>query len=112
VVADSNEDTLTLIAGTGMTLTTDASTDSITFTNSDRGSSQNIFKTIKASGAEITANSNSTIFELVAGTNIQLEGNNTSKTVTVNAAHNLNAHTDVVITDPDSNDLLLFNGTN
>ncbi len=31
VIADSNTDTLTLIAGTGMTLTTDAANDSVTF---------------------------------------------------------------------------------
>ncbi len=34
VVADATTDTLTLVAGTGMTLTTDASADSITFTSS------------------------------------------------------------------------------
>jgi plastocyanin len=34
VVADSSTDTLTLVAGTGITLTTNASTDSVTITNS------------------------------------------------------------------------------
>jgi plastocyanin len=33
VVADSSADTLTLVAGTGMSITTNASTDTITFTN-------------------------------------------------------------------------------
>ena len=37
VVADATTDTLTLVAGTGMTLTTDASADSITFTSSASG---------------------------------------------------------------------------
>jgi len=37
VVADAATDTLTLVAGTGMTLTTDASADSITFTSSGSG---------------------------------------------------------------------------
>jgi len=37
VVADSETDTLTLAAGTGMTITTDASTDTITFTSSGGG---------------------------------------------------------------------------
>jgi len=37
VVADAATDTLTLVAGTGMTLTTDASADSITFTSSGGG---------------------------------------------------------------------------
>ena len=38
VVADATTDTLTLVAGTGMTLTTDASADSITFASSGGGS--------------------------------------------------------------------------
>lgn len=37
VVADATTDTLTLVAGTGMTLTTDASADSITFASSGGG---------------------------------------------------------------------------
>ena len=37
VVADAATDTLTLVAGTGMTLTTDASADSITFTSTSSG---------------------------------------------------------------------------
>ena len=37
VVADAETDTLTLVAGTGMTLTTDASADSITFASSGGG---------------------------------------------------------------------------
>ena len=37
VVADSTTDTLTFVAGTGITLTTDASADSITITNSATG---------------------------------------------------------------------------
>ena len=37
VVADAATDTLTLVAGTGMTLTTDASADSITFASSGSG---------------------------------------------------------------------------
>ena len=37
VVADSSTDTLTLVAGTGMTITTNASTDTITFASSGGG---------------------------------------------------------------------------
>jgi hypothetical protein len=40
VVADSSADTLTLVAGTGITLTTNATADSITITNSTTSSSQ------------------------------------------------------------------------
>jgi plastocyanin len=37
VVAENSSDTLTLVAGTGISITTDASTDSITITNSSSG---------------------------------------------------------------------------
>jgi hypothetical protein len=40
VVADSSADTLTLVAGTGISLTTNATADSITITNSSSSSSQ------------------------------------------------------------------------
>ena len=40
VVADSSADTLTLVAGTGITLTTNATADSITITNSSSSSGQ------------------------------------------------------------------------
>ena len=43
VVADSTTDTLTLVAGSGMTLTTDASGDSITFASSGGGSGNSTF---------------------------------------------------------------------
>ena len=46
IVADSNADTLTVIAGTGVTLTTDDTQDELTITNSDPGSSQDIIKSI------------------------------------------------------------------
>ena len=50
VVADSNDDTLTFTAGSGVTIEAATSSDTITITNSDKGSSQNIFKTIAVSG--------------------------------------------------------------
>ena len=37
VVADAETDTLTLVAGTGMTIATDASTDTITFASTSSG---------------------------------------------------------------------------
>jgi hypothetical protein len=42
VVADSNDDTLTLVAGSNITITTDATTDSITINSSGGGGDYNI----------------------------------------------------------------------
>lgn len=39
IVADTNNDTLTVVAGSGITLTTNAATDTLTITNTDLGSS-------------------------------------------------------------------------
>jgi hypothetical protein len=112
VVADSNTDTLTFVAGTGVTITTDAGADSITITNSDLGSSQNIFKNIAVDGqSNVVADSNNDTLTFVAGTNVQITTNATSDSITINAAHGLGAHSDVTLTSPDANDLLLYNGT-
>jgi hypothetical protein len=53
--------------------------------NADKGSSQNIFKTIKVDGeADVKADSNSTELYLVAGTGMEIDTNNTEKTITLN----------------------------
>ena len=71
VVADSATDTLTLVAGTGMTITTDASGDSITFASS--GSTQNLFETIAVSGqSNVVADSATDTLTLVAGTGMTI----------------------------------------
>jgi hypothetical protein len=51
VVADSSTDTLTLVAGTNITLTTNATNDSITINSSGSGSDTNTTYSIKASTA-------------------------------------------------------------
>ena len=60
VVADAATDTLTLVAGTGMTLTTDASADSITFTSAASGGGTMPFTAFDGSTDNITLSSAST----------------------------------------------------
>ena len=54
VVADSATDTLTLVAGSNMTLTTNASGDTITFASSGGGGTQNVFTTFAVSGQSLS----------------------------------------------------------
>jgi hypothetical protein len=110
IVADSTADTLTLVAGTGITLTTDAATDTLTITSTATGgggldsaqvinlidsdyinarvttSSQNVFSKIAVSGqGTVEADSTGDTLTLVAGSNITLTTNASTDTITINS---------------------------
>jgi len=73
VVADAAADTLTLVAGSNMTITTSASGDTITFASSGGGGSQNLFSTIAVSGqSNVVADSTTDTLTLVAGSGMTL----------------------------------------
>jgi excisionase family DNA binding protein len=61
------------------------SISSNTLSNSDRGSSQSIFKNIKIGGSTISAGSNTDALEFAAGTGITLAANTTDKKITITA---------------------------
>ena len=87
VVADAANDTLTLVAGTGITLTTNAAGDSITITNSivDTNTTYSISAESDASGAKLRlTGSNSTTDDVVfvAGSGITVTQTDTS-TITI-----------------------------
>ena len=64
------------------------STPSITLTNTDKGSDQDIFKTIAVSGqTSVTANSNSTTLTMVAAGGMTITTDNTAKSITLNSAN-------------------------
>lgn len=80
VVADQTNDSLTLVAGTGITLTTDFTTDAITITGT---SVSNTFSTIAVSGqSDVVADSASDTITLVAGTGMTITTNATTDTIT------------------------------
>ena len=84
VVADSATDTLTLVAGSNMTITTNASGDTITFASSGSGGSQNLFSTIAVSGqSNVVADSTTDTLTLVAGSNITLTTDASSDSITI-----------------------------
>jgi len=82
VVADSSSDTLTLVGGTGVAITTAAGSDTITFTNTAVGA--NAFGTIAVSGqSNVVADSTADTLTLAAGAGIVLTTAAGSDTVTI-----------------------------
>jgi sugar lactone lactonase YvrE len=76
------DQTVVLTAGTG--ITTSGTYPSFTVTNSDRGSSQNIFKNVAVSGqSTIVADSNNDTLTMVGGTGVALTTNATTDTLTI-----------------------------
>jgi hypothetical protein len=83
VVADSNDDTLTFAAGSGITLAAATSTDTITVTNSDKGSSQNIFKNIVVGAATVVADSNDDTLTFVGSNGVGVLANTSTDTIEI-----------------------------
>jgi hypothetical protein len=82
VVADSSSDTLTLVGGTGLAITTAAGSDTITFTNTAVGA--NAFGTISVSGqSDVVADSTADTLTLVSGAGINITTTAGSDTVTI-----------------------------
>ena len=84
IIADNNIDALALgVTGTGLSISTNSSTDTITFENTDKGSSQLIFGTLAvtdtnsgyswAQTGSFAAANNTDTFTFVSGTGIDLD---------------------------------------
>lgn len=97
VAADAKTDTFTLVAGTGVTLTTDAGADSITITNS--ATAPNSFETLAVAGqTSIVADSSTDTLTIAAGTGITLTTDATTDTLTItNSATGANAFGNVAV---------------
>jgi len=81
IVADQAEDILTLVAGTGITISTDATTDEITIENSQVTET---FKTISVSGqSDVVADSSTDTLTLVGGTGISITTNPNTDEITI-----------------------------
>lgn len=86
VVADITNDTLTLVAGTNVTLTTDAATDSITINSSGGdsgggGAVDNAWLTINGDTGAVVANSATDALTIAGGTNITTSAANDTLTI-------------------------------
>ena len=75
--------TLDINAGTGITVAGALNTNEfdITITNSDRGSSQNIFKTVSGNTGSISAGSNNSSFTISGGTSLTSSVSGTTLTI-------------------------------
>ena len=90
VVADSATDTLTLVAGSNITITTNASGDSVTIASSGSGGSQNLFSTFAVSGQNsVVADSTTDTLTLVAGGNMTITTDQSNDSITFASSQNL-----------------------
>jgi hypothetical protein len=72
------------VAGTGITVS--GGTGAVTITNSDRGSSQNIFKNFAVSGqSTVVADGNDDTLTLAAGSNVTITTNASTDTITISS---------------------------
>ena len=101
VTSSNLSEALNLVAGTGISLTTDASNNRITITATGGGASE-AFKTITAGGTDIVADSSSDTVTLVAGSNVTISTDANTDTITISASTsgdaNQNAFTNVAAT--------------
>ena len=96
VVADSTTDTLNLAAGTGITLTTNAGSDTVTITGTSAGA--NAFGNIAVSGqSTVAADSTNDTLTLVAGSNMTLTTSASGDTVTFASASGGSAAADAIM---------------
>ena len=89
IVADSTTDTLTFAAGTGITLTTAAGSDTLTITNSATG--DNAFKTIAVSGqTSVVADATDDTLTLVAGAGMAITTDASADSITITGVGTVN----------------------
>jgi len=86
IAPDQLNDTLTFIASTGISMTADAGTDSITITNTAPNVTQNVFTTIAVAGqTSVAADSSTDTLTLVAGANVTITTDSGTDSITINA---------------------------
>ena len=89
IVADSSSDTLTIAAGTGITLTTAAGSDTLTITNSATG--DDAFKTIAVSGqTSVVADATDDTLTLVAGAGMAITTDASADSITISGVGTVN----------------------
>ena len=111
IITNSAPDqTVVLTGGTG--ITTSGTYPSFTVTNSDRGSSQNIFKNIAVAGqSTIVADVNDDTLTVVAGSGVTITTNDTTDTITISATGSGGSVTSVGTSAPITGGTITTTGT-
>jgi len=87
VVADAVNDTLTFVAGSNMTITTEEGTDTITFTSTATSPESNTFSTFAVSGQDsVVAETDDDTLTFVAGSNMTITTDASTDTITFAAS--------------------------
>ena len=111
VVADAAPDILQLVAGSGITLTTNPATDSVTITSSAAGSS---FGTVAGDVGSATADTGNDTLTIAGGTHITTNANSSTDTVEVNLQSfsiDFLMDVDTTSTAPTTGQVLKWNGS-
>ena len=86
IAPDQLNDTLTFIASTGISMTADAGTDTITITNTAPNVTQNAFTTVAVAGqTSVAADTSTDTLTLVAGANVTITTDSGTDSITINA---------------------------
>jgi plastocyanin len=86
VTADTLEDTLTLVAGTNTTITTNSPANSVTISAIGGGATSNSFATIAIDGQNnVVADSSTDTLTLIAGSGMTLSTNSSNDSITISS---------------------------
>jgi hypothetical protein len=83
LVADSVSGTLSISAGSGISLSANATTDAFVITNSSPNVDQNIFQVVNVNGTNLSADTTSDTLSILPGTGISLSANASSDTFVI-----------------------------
>tara|TARA_B110000046_G_scaffold143904_1_gene150973 strand:+ start:9596 stop:13042 length:3447 start_codon:yes stop_codon:yes gene_type:complete len=117
VVADSNSDTLTLVGGTGISISTNSVTDEITIATvgGGGGSAQNLFDKIAVSGQNnIVADNVADTLTLIAGTGITITTDANADSIKIDSTGgygDADVDTHLNLSSATTGQALVYNGT-
>lgn len=123
LAADSATDTLTIVAGSGISIVTAGASDTLTITNNSPNVNQNLFATITGDTGSTTANSVTDTLNIVGSSNINTSVSGDTLTITYTGASgggdpNQNAFSNVAVSgestvaaDSETDTLTLVAGT-
>ena len=89
IIAENNQDTLNFVAGSGISITSDPSTDTITINNTGSGGgggAGEAFKTVSVQGGDsVVANVAADQLTFIAGANATISADSNAQTITIDA---------------------------